>query len=189
MYRWLQNRPGVALATGLISGLLVGFGMLVGALVATDYLSSPRVQWPETSLQAVATHGTDSFAMATGPISDGVEGVFFLDFLTGELTCSVINPRTGQLGGLYRHRVIQDLGVEQGKKPSYLMVTGRANFRSSVGNVRPADSVVYVADANTGRFAAYALPWNRSAAAYNFAQTNPMVLIGKGTARSYELRE
>ena len=69
------------------------------------------------------------------------------------------------------------------------MVTGRVEFRTRGGNVQPAESVVYVVDANTGNFAAYLLPWNSAAASFNFTQMTPMVLLGKGTARNFEIRE
>ncbi len=40
---------------------------------------------PETVLNASASHGGETFAMATGPVDADVEGLFMLDFLTGEL--------------------------------------------------------------------------------------------------------
>lgn len=171
------------LLVGLAIGLSTGLGVVVGVMM-TSHQDTPQIAFPETILNATASHGSNTMAIATGPIDSGVEGLFVLDFITGELQCSVLNPRTLQLGGLYRHNVVQDLGVEVGKQPRYLMVTGVANIRSSAGNVRPAESIVYVADSNTGNYAAYMLPWNRSAAQYNFAQANPMVLIGRGTARN-----
>ncbi|MCA9124083.1 MAG: hypothetical protein H6821_00880 [Planctomycetaceae bacterium] len=168
----------------LFCGLAVGAA--VGAIVAVQF-SSPRFQLPTTLLNASSTHGGTTMAIATGPIQDGVEGFFVLDFITGELTCSVLNPRTGAMGGAYRANVVADLGVEQGKQPQYLMVTGAANFRTQGGNIAPAESVVYVADANTGRYVAYWLPWNRQAAQYNFAQASPMMVLGTGSARNIQV--
>lgn len=168
----------------LVFGLSIG--AVLGAVVTVQY-STPRIQLPETLLNAVATHGGSTMAIATGPIQDGVEGFFVLDFITGELTCSVLNPRTGAMGGAYRANVVADLGVEQGKQPQYLMVTGAANFRTQGGNVLPAESIVYVADANTGRYVAYWLPWNRQAAQYNFAQASPMMVLGTGSARNIQV--
>jgi hypothetical protein len=54
--------------------------------------------------------------------------------------------------------------------------------------MKPADSLVYVADANTGNFAVYALPWNRQANSTNRPQQAPMALIFKGSARNLEIR-
>ena len=180
MLRQLKQSRWAILACGLVCGAMAG------ALVALQF-SGPRIQLPSTLLNATATHGGSTMAIATGPIDEGVEGFFVLDFITGELTCSVLNPRTGALGGAYRANVVADLGVEQGKQPQYLMVTGAADFRTQGGNVKPAESIIYVADANTGRYVAYWLPWNRQAAQYNFTQANPMLVLGKGSARNIEI--
>ena len=124
-------------------------------------------------------------AIATGPIGDGIEGLFVLDFITGYLRCQVLNSRTGGAGGIYEHNVAADLGVQQGKQPRYLMTTGAAEFRyQGGGNVRPAGCVLYVADTNTGRYVAYMLPWNPAAAQYNATQRYPMVPLFKDTARN-----
>jgi len=128
--------------------------------------------------------------MCTGPIADGMEGVFFLDFLTGDLQCLVPNSRTGRVGGAYKYNVMADLGVEAGatKKPSFLMVTGVASFRTGGGDVRPADSILYVADANSGNWVSYSLPWSRTTAATGQPQGGTLVKIGFGKARDLELR-
>lgn len=162
------------------------FGSVLGAAVAVQF-SSPRIQLPQTLLNATSTHGGTTMALATGPIQDGVEGLFILDFITGELTCSVLNPRTGAMGGAFQANVVADLGVEQGKQPQYLLVTGAASFRTQGGNILPAESVVYVADANTGRYVAYWLPWDRQAAQFNFAQASPMMVLGTGSARNIKV--
>jgi len=137
-------------------------------------------------LQASATDSTSSMAIATGHIADGVEGLFVLDFITGNLQCQVLNPRTGGAGGLYRHNVSGDLGVQQGKQPRYLMATGTADFRVQSGNVKPAGCILYVADANTGRYAAYMLPWNKAIAQQRTGQVqiNPMIMLFTGNVRN-----
>lgn len=180
MLRHLKQGRWMLLVLGL------AFGAVIGAFASFQF-SGPRIQLPTTLLNASATHGGTTMAIATGPIQDGVEGFFVLDFITGELTCSVLNPRTGAMGGAYRANVVTDLGVEQGKQPQYLMVTGAANFRTQGGNVAPAESVVYVADANTGLYVAYWLPWNKLAAQQGFPQANPMKVLGKGSARNIQV--
>jgi hypothetical protein len=176
------------LALGVILGGVLGLGMLVGALASTWY--GPRsITFPETRLQATATHGSDTFALATGPVGDEVEGLFVLDYLTGELQCFVIYPRTGVLGGRFQVNVIKDLGIEQGKKPNYLLVTGAASFRRATGNARPANCIVYVGDANTGTFTAYSIMWNAAWESANKPQTGPMVSLGTFKARNLNIRE
>lgn len=188
MKRWLaRQRHWLSFGGGLTVGLLVGIGLLIGGLVGSRYGSPSTL--PVTQLHASATHGGETFAIATGPITGEVEGVFFLDYLTGELQCRVINVRLGQLAALYRHNVITDLGLEKGKTPKFLIATGGASFRSGGGGTQLASCVVYVADATSGNWAAYALPWNRQAESVGVAQAFPFQLIGTGKARELAIRD
>ena len=188
MARWLKEHPYWSLITGMGLGLLVGVGMLMGAL-ATVLVDENRALIPaETLLHATGSDSGDMMAVATGPIAEGVEGVFFLDFLTGDLSGWVMNRRTGGVGGLYKRNVIGDLGVVQGKKQKFLLVTGAAAMTRGGSQARAADCIVYVADQNTGNFAAYGLAVNSTAYATGRAQISPMILIGKGSARNVDLR-
>ncbi|MCA9154804.1 MAG: hypothetical protein KDA55_08310 [Planctomycetales bacterium] len=186
MKSWTQNR-WLVWGSGLAVGLLIGVGMLIGAISATA--TRPSLEFPLHELRATSTHGGESFAVATGPISDGVEGVFFLDFLTGELNCSVVNPRNGTIGGAFHRNVAADLGAAKDKTPSYLMVTGMVNWQTRTGALKPADCVVYVLDGNTGNWMAYSMPWNRSAANVGGVQASEMGVVGRGTARNLAIRE
>jgi hypothetical protein len=171
---------------GVGLGLLIGTGMLVGTTLTASLNPFTAL---EKDLHAAATHGGDTMAIATGLIDEGVEGVFILDFITGELTCQVLNPRTGTLAGLYKRMVSGDLGVQQGKQPKYLMVTGGLRVRQNISNVKPAETVVYVADANTGRYVAYLLPWNKAAFSQNVVQAADIIPIGQGSARNIALEK
>ena len=52
MVRWLKSqRQFMSFGTGLMAGLLIGVGMLVGAIVATNN-RHPAVQFPEQLLHA-----------------------------------------------------------------------------------------------------------------------------------------
>jgi hypothetical protein len=165
-------------------GLLVGVGLMIGTLVGVGH------QQPPVVLHATASHGGQTFAMATGPVDTDVEGLFMLDYLTGELQCRVIYPhRGGQFGGLYKHNVIADLGVQAGKKPDYVMVTGQASFTRGGATNTPAGCVVYVADANTGHFAAYSFMFNRTAYRAGAPQQGTFTLLGAGKAREVVIRE
>lgn len=186
MLTGFTSRPRRMFFVGAGLGLLVGLGMLAGTTITA---SLNPLEMLEKQLHASATHGGDSMAIATGLIDEGIEGVFILDFITGELTCQVLNPRTGTLAGLYRRTVSADLGTEQGKQPKYLMVTGTLRMRQNISNVRPAESIVYIADANTGRYVAYLLPWNKAAFNQNVAQANEIVPIGQGSVRNIVLEK
>jgi hypothetical protein len=182
MKRRRARQTWLLLALGFTGGLSLCLSLVVVALVSGIATLGPSPQLPEVLLNATATHGSDTMAIATGPIDDGVEGFFVLDFLTGELTCQVLNPNTGALGGVFRRNIAGDLRLEHGKQPKLLMVTGRSDVNFS-GNVRPADCFVYVADANTGNYVAYMLPWDQTRASANFGQASTMIPIGAGTAR------
>ena len=128
MLRHLHKRSTWMLLAGLAMGLLVGVGMMIGTLVAVRSAPATALLPPETLLHATASHSGKSMAMATGLVDEEAEGVFILDYLTGDVQCYVINPRTYQWGGMFKYNVINDLGVQQGKDPNYVMVTGQTQF-------------------------------------------------------------
>lgn len=190
MVRRFGSRSSRAFWGGLGCGLLVGVGMLVGSLAATYGDRQEVAGLPEPfRLNASATHGADTFAMCTGQIADGVEAIFMLDFLTGDLQVMSVNPRTRQLGGAYKHNVLPDLLVDAtSKKPSFLMVTGLAPVLTGGAAVRPADSILYIADATSGNWVAYAIPWNKQIAIAGGAQGGSLVKVGAGNARNVAAR-
>ena len=126
-------------------------------------------------------------AMATGPISEDTEGVFFLDFNTGDLQCLVYNPRFGGFRAHYFTNVRSQLGGA-GKNSKYLLATGAIVSGPTAGGARPAGTLVYVTDVNTGLFAAYAVPWDRTMEASGRLQSGPLVFAGGGPIRNYELQ-
>ncbi len=181
----------IFLGIGFALGLLVGVGMLVGAwLTMSPSLSSarPRINLPETALHASATDSGETFSIATGSIADGVEGIFCLDFLTGELQCWVLDDRRNQIGGYFKHNVVPDLGVDQTRKnPKYLMATGSMGFRAGVGGRGYSECILYVADAKSGNVVGYVVPWNKSAASRG-AQGGIMIKVFQQAARHLEIR-
>jgi hypothetical protein len=179
------------LAAGLVLGLTIGGALAGGIWLGRSQSDAAGISGlGELKLQAMASHGGESFAIATGPIDENVEGLFTLDYLTGDLQCYVINPRTGGLGGWFKTNIAKDLAIEQGKKPSYLIATGAlSSAGGAYGNIRPAGCVCYVVDANTGQVAAYTFPWAKGATATNATQFTEMKLIYKWKARTLELRE
>ena len=130
---------------GLVLGLTIGGAMTIGVLLGqrTDSVAQ-FAGFDDLRLKAMASHGGDTFAIATGPVDDEVEGLFTVDYLTGDLQCFVPNPRTGGVAGWFKANVANDLTVERGKKPAYLIATGEFNFSSASGNSRPAASLVYI---------------------------------------------
>ncbi|MCL4207572.1 MAG: hypothetical protein KJ000_34235 [Pirellulaceae bacterium] len=190
MLKRFGNRPFLFVLLGLGLGLLVGVGMMVGTLTALTHQPVVSLTPPPTLLHATGSHSGESMALATGQIDEDVEGLFVLDYLTGDLQCYVMNPRTFTWGGVFKYNVVRDLGIEQGKKPNYAMVTGAVVFqRGAAARQTPALCAVYVADANTGNFAAYGLGWDRTAARGGVPQQGTLSLLGVGKARTLEIRE
>ncbi len=180
--RWMT---GFACGAGVV--LLVLLGVVLGRIS-----NETKSNWPADAipkLQAYATHGADTFAMATGQIDEESEGLYILDYLTGELHCWVMNPRTGKFGGVFKHNVWTDLGTPKTKNTKYVMVTGGAAFARGGGTARPAASVLYVADAVTGVVAAYNIPWDRAAFASGRSQSGGFLKLDMGQARNIVIRE
>ena len=163
--------------------------MLVGSLVTTRF--QPDRNIPEQLLRGATAEAGDTLAIATGPIVEGIEGVFFLDFVTGRLSGGVMNPKTlSPLGAFGYDSVYRDLGISESgaKNPKLLMATGTTNVKNFVGNVTLADSILYIADTSTGNYACYGLPWNKQALNWNAFQPSGMILLGTGCARSAKIR-
>jgi hypothetical protein len=159
MFHTFNYRRLAWLGIGLVSGLILG-GI-----------------WPESPLHAVATDRYDTFAMATGPVDEDIEAVFFLDFLTGDLQARVLNKQAGKFTAFFGANVLEALALDPSKNPRYLMVTGIANLRRGGVRLQPSRSVVYVAEITTGNVAAYAIPWDRAMHNMGRMVNKPMVLL------------
>jgi hypothetical protein len=147
--------------TGFAVGLALGIGMLLGNLLGGRD-AAPR---PEIPLHALATHGTDTMAICTMPIEDGVEGLATLDFMTGELRVFVMNNRSYTFTLVGKYNVLADLKVDRTKKINLLMVSGQTTFIRGGAAANPANSTIYVCDANSGAFVAYGMLYPRTALA------------------------
>jgi len=156
---FFSTRPS-HLGVGLLTGL--GIGLMIGMLFAQS--------WPNVPLHAVATDRTDGFAIATGYCDESVEAVYFLDFLTGDLSAAVVSKQNGQFNAFYTHNVAADLGLNPAKPPRFLLTTGTVDLRRTGGKTTTLSrSLVYVAELQCGKVAAYAIPWSSSA--WNAGQT------------------
>lgn len=170
----------LCLASGVVSCLALVGGIWIGRSQSSSAIPIP--------LAASASDSSDTCSIATGPISDDAEGVFFIDFNTGDLQCLVYYPRTGRFGARYYTNVRAQLG-NAGKNSKYVMVTGTIASRATSGGARPGHSLVYVTDVTTGMFAAYAVPWDRSAESVGRPQGAPLVFVQGGPIRNFQLPE
>jgi hypothetical protein len=140
----MANSRSAWLVVGLVAGLVLGLNL--GGL------------WPQVPVHAVATHGQDNFAIATGPLDENVEGIFVLDSVTGDLKAAALNVQSRQFNTWYEYNVAKDLPVS-GTKPQYRIVTGITNFRQLVSAGQVGRLAVYVAEMSSGQVVAYGVPW------------------------------
>ena len=137
---------------GLTAFVVVGLAAISAGLLVTAVAPPARVA-------AVTSLAQDTFAVCTAPVDSGLEAIFVLDFETGDLTGSVINPTTSRFGGGFRYNVLKDLEFKKVKDPKFLLVPGQAQLGGPAAG-RLAPTVLYVTDASTGVTAAYGIPWN-----------------------------
>lgn len=156
-------------------------GILIGCLL-TFFM-------PAQPLHAVATHGAEGFALATGAVDNSLEGVYFLDTLTGDLKGAVINLANGQFATFYQSNILKDFQSDGSKPPKFLMVTGLAALRHGPSQIQPGLAVVYVMEVNSGILAAYGVPWNGGRQLVPTAQNNPFILLDRKPLRNVAIRQ
>lgn len=138
-------------------------------------------------LQADSASGGKTISMATGPITNEVEGLFILDHLTGVLQCWLLNPRTGAVGGIYAADVNTVLGLDKGD-PDFVMTTGKFYIKSQ-GNLKMADSIVYVGEGSTGKVAGFSLAYDKGGIQRGIVQKGELTVVCAGPIRNTNLRE
>ena len=172
---------------------------LVVGFVAAQVVS-PRWQGSESPevrsllrhlpVHATATQGHDNFVIATGMVGDGLEGIYFLDFLTGDLKATVINERAGGFSAFFDYNISEDFNLAQVRNPKYLMVTGLARDVATTGpGGQMADSVLYVVEATTGQLVAYGLPWRRSQHTAGKVQRGAFIPLARTDLRTQFVRD
>ena len=162
----------------------LGVGVVLGLIIGLNL----EGLWPTAPLHASATHGIDKFAIATGLVDSGVEALYFLDFLTGDMRAAVINPKTGKFNSFYTRNIAADFGGA-GRNSGYLLVTGSVDMPRGANKFQYAESIVYVAEAGTGQVAAYTIPWNSSLQAAGTTQYGEFVPLDVQQFRTAFVRD
>lgn len=141
-------------------------------------------------VHAMATQGHDNFVIATGFVGDGLEGIYFLDFLTGDLKATVINERAGGFNSFFEYNISEDFNLTQVRNPKYLMVTGVARDMTTSGpGGQMADCVLYVIEATSGQLVAYGLPWSRSQHTAGKVQRGTFIPLARADLRTQFVRD
>lgn len=134
-------------------------------------------------INATASVISEKYSMATGFVSEDVEGLFVLDHNSGLLQCNVIYPRLPRNGfmGQFSINVAEALGTGA-RGGQYMMVTGVVEFPRASNNP-VAGTVIYVMDTVSGNYAGFGVPFNRAVMNSNKPQQNmPMFLLVSGSA-------
>jgi hypothetical protein len=163
---------------------LLVVGVVLGAVITASWhgvSNAPRAF-------ATATHGSDNFAIATGLVDDGIEALYFLDFLTGDLRAAVVSRRNGEFTGFFQYNVLNDFAA-LADVPRFLMVTGEADLPRGRGATQIGRSLVYVAEATSGQVFAYALPFDGTLNAAGKPQIGTFVRVGGGSFRDAFVRD
>jgi hypothetical protein len=124
--------------------------------------------WPHEPAYATTADRDAQFAMCTVPvgtsaagINDPMDGVFVLDFLTGQLKGAVLNRQTGKFTSFYLRDLAKDFNVDPKAEPHYAMVSGFSQLAGQ-GGLTFASGVVYIGELSSGKIAAYAFPWKEA---------------------------
>ena len=192
MSRTLKQVLCLGLGSGIAIGILLAAGFSFGWLTHAATTADEQIDEDfarEMILKAASASGGKSMAMATGAMDENVEGLFVLDFTSGNLFCWVIDRRGGGFLGQFQTNVRADFGpIEQGRTPDYVMVTGFLNVAGGAGpQGNPARTVCYVADANTGAVCGYSLMWSRTRQQVSQPQAGALVKVSQAIARDNSL--
>lgn len=168
------------LATGVASGLWLSQD---GSNGLPQGLTLPPLE-----AHATASAAHDNFVIATGFVEDEIEGLFFLDFLTGDLKATVLNRRGPGFNAYYQYNIANDFAVGAVKNPKYLMVTGVARDLQGGGN-RLARCVLYVVEATSGQVVAYGIPYSRARQTSGKSQGGTFIPLAKASLRTQFVRD
>ena len=159
-------------------------GMALGAVLTAAWEGA----WMVEPAHATATHGSDNFAIATGFVDNGIEALYFLDFLTGDLRAAVVSRRNAEFTGFFQYNVLGDFNSVVGA-PKFLMVTGQASLPRGRGAAQLSNGLVYIAEATSGQVNAYAMPYSGTLNAAGQPQFGTFLRVGGGDFRNEFVRD
>ena len=142
MRRYFRDNRKMYLALGLVAGL------------AISYI------WPQQPARAVGTDRDAQFSMTTMRVSpDGLEAIFVLDYLTGQLTGGAMSRQQSKFMVRYMRNLSNDFGVDTETEPRYAVISGVGQLQNRAGRGTRATSLLYVGELKSGKVIAYAIDW------------------------------
>lgn len=170
----------------LIAVACLASGVAAGVLMSRG---EPTLSLPPIPAHATATAAHDNFVIATGIMEDGTEGLFFLDFLTGDLKATVVANRGSGFNAYYKYNIANDFDLGAVQNPKYLMVTGMARNQQGRASTQMAQCILYVVEATSGKLVAYGLPYSRSNQSAGKPQYGTFVPLAKASLRAEFVRD
>lgn len=159
---------GWMLATGVIIGLVLG-GLV-----------------PPMPLHGSTAATVEGFSICTAELEPGYEGIYYLDYQTGDLSAAFIHPRTYKFTNLYKYNILKDFA--DAKTPKFMMISGSSPMIYTQ-NLRPSNGIVYVVEVTSGIVCAYAAPYLTNRESNPAATNGELKLVDKGKFRSQAIRE
>lgn len=121
--------------------------------------------WPHEPALATNSDRDQEFALLTVPvgssaagITDPLDGVFVLDFLTGQLKGAVLNRAAAAFTSFYYIDLTKEFGIEPGQSARYAIASGYGQINNRSG-VTFASGTIYIGEYTTGKILAYSFPW------------------------------
>lgn len=178
------------LCIGVAALILVMVASSIGSYVGQKFASDTNHGEIPLVLNADSATTGKAMSMATGLIDRGraLDGLFVLDHLSGLLQCWVVNPRNGEIAGIYSVNVTEHLALGKGGDADYVMTTGNFKIEGKRGNAIPAGCICYVGDGNTGKVVGFSLYYDKQVLFNNETQTGEMFVVARGVAREVGLR-
>lgn len=149
-------------AVVLLAFVAVGFalGKADRSLPSLENRAYATIPTPSEFIEAA--NSSETMSLATGQIEQGIEALFGLDHLTGDLFCWVLSPKNGDLASTYRTNVASDMGLTG--DADYTLVTGLIDFDiANSGGLKVSQTVIYVGDGKSGKVLGYGLQYDAGA--------------------------
>jgi len=147
--------------------------------------------WSNQPVQAVGATQNDKLLQASGPLDDSGGATFILDALTGDLKGFRVSAVNGKFNFSFYRNIAADFGLERVKgTPKFTMVIERETFVRR-GQNKIAPMVIYIAEATTGKIAAYGVPWNAGLRnrILDVSKPAPIILLDGLTFRGNIIRD
>ncbi len=163
------QRGGWWLATGVIIGLVLG-GLV-----------------PPMPLHGSTAATVEGFSVVTAELEPGQEGIYYLDYQTGDLAAAFLHPRTGKFINLYKHNILKDFA--DAKTPKFMMVSSSTPMIFPQGNIRPSVGIVYIVEVTSGLACAYTAPYATNRESIPAPTNESLRLVDKIKFRSTAIRD